>query len=73
MKSWKEHKMRDSTSQTVETMVVKRIPEHQRRVEAVYLVIRYLSMNGLPLRGDVENTELSSEEFGGGLYLNTLL
>ena len=32
----------------------------------------YLSMNGLPFRGDIENTDFTSEDFGGGIYLNTL-
>lgn len=71
IKSWKEHKMRETASQTVSTMVMQRIPEHQRWVEAVFLVVRFLAVNGLPLRGDDENADFSSNEFGGGLYLNT--
>ena len=28
-------------------------------------------VNGLPFRGDKENSDFSSESFGGGVYLNT--
>ena len=34
-------------------------------------VVKFLAMNGLPFRGDVEKTDFASEDFGGGLYLNT--
>ena len=35
-------------------------------------LLKYLTMNGLPFRGDKENTDFTSDDFGGGLYLNTL-
>ena len=71
VKTWEEHKKRASSSQTVNTMLMQRVPEHRTWLETVFHVVRYLAMNGLPFRGDVENTEFSDDEFGGGLYLNT--
>ena len=40
-------------------------------METVFTVKKYLAVNGLPFRGDNENRDISSENFGGGLYLNT--
>ena len=71
VKTWEEHKKRASSSQTVNTMLMQRVPEHRTWLETVFHVVRYLAMNGLPLRGDVKNTDFSDDEFGGGLYLNT--
>ena len=74
VKTWEEHKKRASSSQTANTMLMQRVPKHRTWLEMVFHVVRYLAMNGLPFRGDVENTDFSDDEFGGGgggLYLNT--
>ena len=52
-------------------MVLTRIPEHRRWVEAVFNIVKYLTVYGLPFRGHDENTDFGSESFGGGVYLNT--
>ena len=68
---WEEAKKRKSSNLDVNTMVLNRIPEHRIWLETVFNVIKYLSMNGLPFRGDIENMDFTSEDFGGGIYLNT--
>ena len=71
MKTWEEHKARSSSNLSINTMVLQKIPEHRTWVETVFNVVKFLAMNGLPFRGDVEKTDFASEDFGGGLYLNT--
>ena len=65
MKTWEDHKRRSSSSLSVDTMVLHRIPEHRRWVETVFTVVKYLAVNGLPFRGDVENTDFTSVDYGG--------
>ena len=72
MKLWEEQKERSSSgSLSINTMVLTRIPEHRRWVEAVFNVVKYLPVNGLSFRGHDENTDFGSESFDGGVYLNT--
>jgi hypothetical protein len=71
MKTWDEHKLRSSSSLSVNTLILQKIPEHRTWMETVFNVVKFLAVNGLPFRGDVENTDFDSEDFGGGLYLNT--
>ena len=67
MKIWEEHKIRSSRSAlSVNTMILHRIPGHRRWVETVFTVAKYLAINGLPFQGDIENTNLFSENVGGG-------
>ena len=40
-------------------------------MEAVFNVVKYLTVNGLPFRGHDENMDFGSESFGGGVDLNT--
>ena len=72
MKLWEEQKERSSSSSlSINTMVLTRISEHRRWVEAVFNVVKFLTVYGLPFRGHDENTDFGSESFGGGVYLNT--
>ena len=72
MKLWEEQKKTSSSSSlSINTMVLTRIPEHRRWVEAVFNVVKYLTVYGLPFRGHDENTDFGSESFGGVVYLNT--
>ena len=72
MKLWEEQKkISSSSSLSINTMVLTRIPEHHRWVEAVFNVVKYLTVNGLPFRGHDENTNFASESFGCAVYLNT--
>ena len=71
MKLWAEHKNRENTKSSVDTLVLKKLPEHRIWLQAVFYTIRYLVVNGLPFRGDNENRVFNSDSFGGGVYLNT--
>ena len=67
MKLWEEQKKRSSSSSlSINTMVLTRIPERRRWVEAVFKAVKYLTVNGLPFRGHDGNTDFGSESFGGG-------
>ena len=66
----KEFNKRNETNSTTEIMVVDKLPEHQAWLELVFHVVKYLTMNGLSFRGDKENTDFTSDDFAGGLYLN---
>ena len=57
--------MRVTTGLAVNTLVLRRVQEHRIWLEAVFHTIRYLIVNGLPFRGDKENSDFSSESFGG--------
>ena len=72
MKLWEEHKSRESTNSSVNTLVLTKSPEHRIWLEAVFYTIQYLVVNGLPFCGDDENCDFSSEDFGGRVYLNTV-
>ena len=52
-------------------MVLKRIPDHNIWMEAVFDVVKFLSSNGLPFRGHDESTDFISGDVSGGIYLNT--
>ena len=69
MKRWEDHKKRSSTNLSVNTMVLQKIPEHQKWVETVFNIVRFLAVNGLPFRRDVENTDVTSEDFGWGAFI----
>ena len=51
-------------------MVLQRIPDHNIWMEAVFIVVKFLSSNGLPFRGHDENTDFISGDVSGGIYLN---
>ena len=70
MKSWEEYKKRVEKNETVENIMTEKKPDHRVWVETVFNVIKFLSMNGLPFRGDIENTDFTSDSFGGCVYLN---
>ena len=70
MKAWEDFKNRSNINKTIDIMFVDKLPEHQAWVEVVFHVVKFLSMNGLPFRGDNENSNFASADFGGGLYLN---
>ena len=40
-------------------------------VNAVFDVIVFLTVNGIPFRGHDENTDFSSDSAEGGVYINT--
>ena len=44
------------SSLSVDRMVLHRIPEQRRWVETVFTVVKFLAINGISFRGDVENT-----------------
>ena len=50
---------------------MEKVPDHRTWLESVFVVVKYLVLNGLPLRGHIENTKFSSDCFGDGIYLNT--
>ena len=62
---------RERKNKTIATLVLKPVADHIIWLETVFTVVKYLGINGLPFRGHIENTDFLSEEFGGGLYLNT--
>jgi len=72
MKIWEERKLRSTRSSlSVDTMVLHRMPENRWWVETVFIVVKYLVINGIPFRGYLENTNFLLENIGGGVYLNT--
>ena len=44
--------------------------EHRTWIETVFHVVRYLVLNGLPSRGDYENSNFQSGAAEGGVYLS---
>ena len=67
MKLWAEHRSRENSQSTVETLVMKKVPEHKKWVETVFDVVRYLVLNGIPFRGHFEDTNFNSNSFGEGI------
>ena len=51
MKLYSEHLERQKKGEEVDIQVQKHVPEHREWVEAVFDVILFLTLNGLPLRG----------------------
>ena len=52
MAMWEDREKRDATNNTVKHTVVHRTSEQKQWLFTVFHVVRYLSANGLPLRGD---------------------
>ena len=71
MKLYSEHSERQKKGEEVDVQVQKRVPEHREWVEAVFDVILFLTLNGLPLRGHNENTDFNSDSAEGGIFINT--
>ena len=71
MKQWKEKQQREDSNTKISTLILSRPnPEHRTWLFAVFSVVKFLVMNGLPLRWDVEVTDFD-EGVSGGLFLNT--
>jgi hypothetical protein len=70
MKQWKEKQHREDSNTKISTLLSRPNPEHRTWLFAVFSVVKFLVMNGLPLRGDVEVTDFN-EGVSGGLFLNT--
>ena len=66
-----DHIGRVKKGEQVGTNVQKRIPEHREWVNAVFDVIVFLTVNGIPFRGYDENTDFRSESDEGGVCINT--
>ena len=64
MARWDEMIMREKLGKRVEQLVEAN-PEHEQWLEAVFDNIKFLTANGLPLRGNTENTDFESGEFSG--------
>lgn len=67
---WMERTRRDQSDTAICSLLTKPDPEHRTWLFTVFSVIKYLVMNGLPLRGDVESTDF--EDLSGGLFLSTI-
>ena len=65
-----EHRMKEITGLTVNTLVLTRVPEQRSWLKALFHAMRDLIVNGLPFRGDNENSDFTSERCGE-LSLNT--
>ena len=70
MAQWKEQQHRDSSDTAISTLLNKPDPEHRTWLFTVFSVVKFLVMNGLPLREDSEMTNFKGE-ISGGLFLNT--
>ena len=64
---WVDRDKRDVTNNTVKDIVVQPTSEQRQWLFTVFHVVRYLSANELPLRGDTETDIIT----GDGLFLRT--
>ena len=62
---YNEHIERERKGEEVDVQVQKRVPEHREWVEAVFDVVLFLIVNGLPFR------DFKSDSAQGGLFINT--
>ena len=65
MSLWEDRNKRERSHATIQDSVATPSSDQKQWLFAVFNVIRYLSANGLPLRGDTE----SDIESGGGLFM----
>ena len=70
MRMWADRDNRQQSSSTIIHKITN-TPEHKQWLEVVFLLIKSLVKNGLPLRGHHEHTDFA-EEVSGGLYLNLI-
>ena len=70
MSHWSEYKVRKSSATSVSKLVTKADPEHQTWLFAVFQSLKFIVMNGCPMRGDNESTDFESGDVGGGLFLS---
>ena len=71
MSLYQEQTIRKTKGESIKTMVVEKVPEHRTWVEVVFNVVRYLVVNGMPIRGHSENADFQSDSAEGGIYINT--
>ena len=69
MSLYQEQTIRKTKGESIKTMVVEKAPEHRTWVEVVFNVVRYLVVNGMPLRGHSENADFQSDSAEGGIYI----
>lgn len=71
MNRWTERIHRTNTDSSITQLMTKSDPEHRTWLHTVFRVVQFLVLNGLPLRGDVENTDFENESVSGGLFLSS--
>ena len=69
--SSREKVNRETKNKKIATLVIKPIADHIVWLDTMFTVVKYLGINGLPFRGHIEKSDFLTEDFGGGLYLNT--
>ena len=70
MEIWETRTSHIENGTTIASIVSKPDPEHKTYMRALFVLIKFLVKQGLPLRGDIERTDFSTGDVGGGLFLD---
>ena len=71
MEAWVQQQKREQAGKTIKNVVQRMGTDNEKWLEVIFHVVRFLTANGLPFRGDNECLDFDSG-LSGGLYLNTL-
>ena len=70
MSLWEDHNKGEKSHATIQDSVASTTSDQKQWLFAVFNVTRYLSANGLPLRGDKESDTESDIKSGSGLFMH---